>query len=125
MRTAAAFLLGLLLSSLLFAGQAERTFPFTEEENQDGAKFVWFMFDRVNLGYDYVTARELPKSDGFRVVYFPRTGDVAWWPEFVAIVKVGEEKQLTYLTAESERAPEEIEDRYGKPVFYRRVVIRK
>lgn len=124
MRITATLLLALLLSSLVFAGQAERRFPFTQAQNQDGAKFVWFMFERVNLHYKYVPAEDLPESGNFLKVFAPRTGDVAWWPGFVAIVKVDEEQQVTYLTAESERAPEDVEDLYGEPVFYR-FVIRK
>lgn len=122
MRAIATLLAAMFLSSSIFAAQPGRTLPFTQAQNQDGAKFVWFIFGNSGFNYAYVPAKELPASPNFREVPEPQPGDVAWWPGFVAIVKLHDGRLVSYLTAESERALEELESLFGKPRFYRYVV---
>ena len=112
----------LVFSLSAFAAQPGKTLPFTQAQNQDGAKFVWFIFGESGFKYDYVPAKNLPNSPSFRQVSVPQPGDVAWWPSYVAIVNLQNGKLYSYLTAESERTPDEVEFLYGKPRFYRYVL---
>ena len=122
MRKLLAFLAALVFSLSAFGAQPGKTFPFTQEQNQDGAKFVWFIFGDSGFKYDYVPAKDLPNSPNFRQVSEPQPGDMAWWSGYVAIVNLHDGKLYSYRTAESERMPDEIESLYGKPRFYRYVV---
>ena len=123
MRAIATLLVALFFSFAAFAAQPVRTLPFTQAQNQDGAKYVWFIFGNAGFNYEYVPSKDLPSSPNFREVSEPQPGDVAWWPGFLAIVKLHDGKLVSYLTAESERAPEEVESLFGKPRFYRYVVL--
>lgn len=122
MRAIATLLVALSVSLSAYAAQPDRTLPFTQAQNQDGAKYVWFIFGNAGFNYAYVPAKDLPTSPNFREVSEPQPGDVAWWPGFVAIVKMHDGKLFSYLTAESERALEDVESLFGKPRFYRYVV---
>jgi len=123
MRQFLTFLIALFVALAAFAVQPPgRTLPFTQAQNQDGAKYVWFIFGNAGFKYDYVPAKDLPASPNFRQVSEAQPGDVAWWLGFVAIVKLHDGKLVSYLTAESERAVEEVESLFGKPRFYRYVV---
>jgi len=51
----------------------------------DGAGYVWTVFCRSGLTYSYIPASQFPLSPRFEEVAKPQTGDVAWWPEYVAI----------------------------------------
>jgi len=123
MRMIASFILILLLPLSSFAADPARMFPFTQVENQDGSKYVWFLYDKTGHKYDYVPAKDLPKSAHFEEVTVPQAGDVAWWPGFMAIVNVNGGKPVAYLTAENERSVDDLESLYGKPRFYRYLVL--
>jgi len=77
------------LSSIGFATSNSngKTFPFTEAEDHDGAKFVWFVYSQSKYRYDYIKAGDFPKSNRFSPSpnNKPQPGDVAWWKTFVAI----------------------------------------
>jgi len=51
----------------------------------DGAGYVWTVFCRSGLTYSYIPASQFPLSPRFEEVAKPQTGDVAWWPQYVAI----------------------------------------
>lgn len=51
----------------------------------DGAEYVWTVFCRSGLTYSYIPASQFPLSPRFEEVDKPQTGDIAWWPEYVAI----------------------------------------
>lgn len=51
----------------------------------DGADYVWTVFCRSGLTYSYIPASQFPLSPRFEEVAKPQTGDIAWWPEYVAI----------------------------------------
>jgi hypothetical protein len=94
------------------------TLPFSKAQNLDGARFVWYAFDRSGLGYDYVSADALPGSLQFREETTPRNGDVAWWPGYVAIVSMKTGEPMKFITAEAVRGGAVMEAIYGKPRFY-------
>lgn len=121
-RTFFTFVAIAFLSLSSIAAQPGKTLPFTQAQNQDGAKYVWFIFGNAGFNYEYVPAKDLPNSLHFREVSTPQPGDVAWWPGYVAIVKLHDGKLYSYLTAENERALDDVESLYGKPHFYRYVV---
>jgi len=51
----------------------------------DGAEYVWQVFCNSGLHYSYIPASQFPLSSRFVEVTTPQTGDIAWWPEYVAI----------------------------------------
>jgi hypothetical protein len=95
--------------------------PFTAEENRDGARFVWFVYGRAGLSYEYMSAQEFPSSDEFIEVEpdSAHPGDVVWWSEYVAIFTGLETR--TVMRAEGEITLGALVARYGKPRYYRRL----
>jgi len=53
--------------------------------HDDGAEYVWQVFCKSGLNYGFISANQFPTSSRFEEVSAPQTGDIAWWPEFVAI----------------------------------------
>jgi hypothetical protein len=95
-------------------------FPFTRAQNADGAKFVWFAYKVGGFTYDYVPAALLPDHPRFRAITDPRAGDVAWWPEYVALVA----DSNSVLTAEGPVPLQELTERFGTPTYFRHQVPR-
>ena len=54
-------------------------------QHDDGAQYVWRVFCNSGLKYGFIPASQFPTSTRFVEVANPQTGDIAWWPEFVAI----------------------------------------
>jgi len=96
--------------------------PFTAEENKDGARFVWFIYARVGMSYEYISAHEFPSSDEFTEVESEsaQPGDVVWWPEYVAIFSGPETHNV--MRAEGELALDVLIEQYGEPRFYRKLI---
>ena len=102
-----------------------RALPFSAEDNADGARFVWFSNCLAGMPYPYVRARDLPASSSFTEIDAttptggPRAGDVIWWSQFMATI-VGPDGPAVIPGG---RLPfDELERKYGKPRFYRRLV---
>jgi tetratricopeptide (TPR) repeat protein len=91
-------------------------FPFTAEENRDGAMYVWFMLGQAGLDCPYTKAADFPKSPTFRKVQEPQKADIAWWQGYVAL-KEGEGDPL--LTAEGKKSLKTLEKKRGKVAWYR------
>lgn len=108
-----------LFSFSSIAQQEQKSLPFTKEQNQDGAKFVWFIYSQSGFNYEYVTTKELPKSEYFREVKKPQPGDVAWWPDFMAITSVKQGQPVEIMAAGNEYTFQQLVKLYGKPHFYR------
>lgn len=51
----------------------------------DGSDYVWRVFCNSGIKYSFIPASQFPVSSRFEEVTAPQTGDIAWWPEFVAI----------------------------------------
>jgi hypothetical protein len=51
----------------------------------DGSGYVWQVFCKSGLTYSFIPASQFPLSPRFEEVQKPQTGDIAWWPEYVAI----------------------------------------
>ena len=122
---------GILLGAILICAAAgsfasfqvpSRQFPFTAEENADGARYVWFIYGQSGSSYDYLPAKMLPTSKNFRPASGnkPQLGDVAWWKEFVAIY-VGDDapEGLNLVTAEKKIGLKDLEKKYGPVTWYR------
>ena len=99
-----------------------QTFPFTAEENADGARYVWYVYDQTGFPFDYVPAKALPASKNFRPApnNKPRVGDVAWWKDYVAIY-AGDDapRDSNIRTAQGSVGLGELEKRYGPVKWYR------
>ena len=107
--------------------QQRRTLPFTQEQDSDGARYVWFMNEQVGLSYPYVPAREIPKCPWWGEV--PRSqiraGDVAWWPDFVALYDAPDKSGADLWTAPGRlRLSSEEKKRGPAKVYRRRVPVR-
>lgn len=79
-----------MLPSCLHAAAAlalTAALPFAEEENRDGARFLWLLLTRADIAYEYMPARDFPASPRWEPVPARRrrSGDVAWWRDFVAL----------------------------------------
>lgn len=91
-------------------------FPFTAEEDRDGAMYVWFLYCHTGFRYEYIPASEFPQSKRFRIVDDPRNGDIAWWPGYVALYDA---KKQFFMTALGEFHPDDLKQDFPKPKFYR------
>jgi tetratricopeptide (TPR) repeat protein len=90
--------------------------PFTEEEDRDGAMYVWFIFGRSGLYYSYLPARDFPESPFFRKVEEQQTANVAWWKGFVAF---SEGSKGVLLSARGEVSLKETVKKRGRVTWYR------
>jgi hypothetical protein len=57
----------------------------TQIRSDDGSEYVWRVFCKSGLTYSFIPASQFPLSPRFEEVATPQTGDIAWWPQFVAI----------------------------------------
>lgn len=48
-----------------WAQDPRKSFPFTAEEDADGARCVWSAFGQTGYPYGYVSAAAFPTSDAF------------------------------------------------------------
>lgn len=92
------------------------SFPFTGEEDRDGAMYVWFILGQAGFDYPFIRGKDFPGSPLFKRVGEPQEGDIAWWQGLVAIYQ-GEGAKL--LTARGELRLKEIEKKRGKASWYR------
>lgn len=57
----------------------------TVQHSDDGSEYVWRVFCKSGMTYSFIPASQFPLSPRFEEVAAPQTGDIAWWPEYVAI----------------------------------------
>lgn len=104
------------------ANRLAAVFPFTAAQNADGARYVWFVYGKTGSKYSYLPAGRLPASERLRPApgNVPRTGDVAWWPDFMAIYAgPGAPDAANLVTAGGRLSLAELERRYGPVKWYR------
>jgi tetratricopeptide (TPR) repeat protein len=94
----------------------QTSLPFTEEENRDGAMYVWFILGQSGIGYSFTRAADFPKSPLFKKVGEPQAADIAWWKGFIAL---NGGKGDVLLTAQGEKSLKTLEKRRGKVTWYR------
>jgi hypothetical protein len=97
------------------------TLPFTREQNSDGARWVWFIYQQAKFDYDYACTMDFPASPRFGRVDAAQVGDVAWWPDFMAIVEI-KDGERWYMTAEERIEGAALEASLGQPLFFRYIV---
>lgn len=73
-------------SPVLAAGEGD-TLPAVAEQDCDGSRYVWSVYQEEGLPYDYVPAGAFPQSDRFAPAPedAPQPGDVAWWGDYMAV----------------------------------------
>jgi hypothetical protein len=113
------FLLLLAFSAAAFSQEIAKVLPFSRQQNMDNARWVWFVFGKAGVSYDYVSANDFSDSHNFREVKIPQSGDVAWWRGLVAIVDAKAGHVLAYDTYGGQRAPQTLESQLGSPRYYR------
>jgi hypothetical protein len=102
--------------------------PFSEADNADGARYVWFVNCRAGLPYSYVRTADVPRSGEFTEVDSttpsggPRAGDVAWWPSFMGIIA---SPTGPVVTPSGRIELADLEKRLGPARFFRRLVPKK
>lgn len=119
----AALLAIMLFSTTCLAADPSKTLPFTADEDQDGARTVWFLLNAgqvPGVRYAYTPANEIPKSNRWLELQpgTPlQTFDMAWWPNAVALL---EDRVKGRYIFKNQRMPlVELERIYGKPSFRR------
>lgn len=90
--------------------------PYTEDEDRDGAMFVWFALNQAGADYRYVKAKDIPTNRQFVKVSSPVNGDVGWWRGYVAISQNGGKAIMTSKTRLSLAS---VEKKRGPVVWYR------
>lgn len=94
----------------------QTSLPFTEEENRDGAMFVWFIFGQEGLDYPFTKSADFPQSPFFKEVLERQPADIAWWKGFVAIYR-GEKGTL--FSARGDLSLKAEEQKRGKARWFR------
>lgn len=64
-------------------------------QSDDGSDYVWRVFCNSGLRYGFISASQFPTSARFEEVTTPQTGDIAWWPEYVAIFVAQSQSLIT------------------------------
>lgn len=118
------FGLGVLLWAASSPCQAQlpiqRTFPFSAEDDADGARYVWFIYGQAGSSYEYLPAAQFPHSFFNRVRRKQaQAGDVAWWKDFMAIYDDKAPKGAELLTAPGRRSLAEMERKHGRATWFR------
>jgi tetratricopeptide (TPR) repeat protein len=96
--------------------RSKSVLPFTEEEDRDGAMYVWFIFAMSGVDYPYLRAADFPKNPLFKKVEKPEGANVAWWKGFVALY---EGKEGVLLTARGKISINAMSKKLGKVAWYR------
>jgi hypothetical protein len=125
-RAAIALLVGLLAGSSP-GWAAESNPPAPAEENADGSRFVWLVLKRSGMEFDYLPADHFAESPRFRPIEhgMQDTGDVAWWPHFMAIYDPNFPRarelppDVAIITAQGPRSLAKLEEELGPAIFYR------
>jgi hypothetical protein len=125
-RAAIALLVGLLAGSSP-GWAAESNPPTPAEENADGSRFVWLVLKRSGMEFDYLPADHFAESPRFRPIEhgMQDTGDVAWWPHFMAIYDPNFPRarelppDVAIITAQGPRSLAKLEEELGPAIFYR------
>ncbi|HWA13118.1 MAG TPA: hypothetical protein VHA15_08495 [Burkholderiales bacterium] len=125
-RAAIALLVGLLAGSSP-GWAAESNPPYPAEENADGSRFVWLVLKRSGMEFDYLPADHFAESPRFRPIEhgMQDTGDVAWWPHFMAIYDPNFPRarelppDVAIITAQGPRSLAKLEEELGPATFYR------
>ncbi len=91
-------------------------FPFTAEDDHDGAMYVWFLTCSSGFRYDYIPASEFPYTKRFREVTEPRSGDIAWWPTHVSLYNA---ETREYMTAVGFFQLSDLKPGFPPPKYYR------
>lgn len=101
--------------------------PFSAEENADGARFVWYVLSRSDMKFDYLPADHFAESPNFTPVEhgLQKSGDVAWWPQMMAIYDSNFPKarelpaDVSIVTAKGPLSLTRLEQEMGPAIFYR------
>jgi hypothetical protein len=105
------------LESLIDAVTTRGNEMLSAEEDRDGSRLVWLVLARA--GCPHTPARDFPESGAWMSI--PRAkagaGDVAWWPDYVAICIPAEGGGELLARGRPRLATEE--QRRGAPRFYR------
>jgi len=112
-----------IFSCNCFADGSGKAFPFTEEEDHDGARMVWFLMNVSGLKstkHAYIPVNEIPKSNRW-IILKPEEPlqqiDMVWWPNAVAVLTDTDKKLCRY---KADIVPlKDLEKRFGKPEFRR------
>lgn len=114
------------LSNISSAEMADKQLPFTAEEDNDGARSVWFFFNissgLAGVKYSYIPAKDIPKSNRWRALHVNETlqpADIAWWANAVAILQDKEKGRYRFIFKNQLISLPELKKIYGNPVFRR------
>jgi hypothetical protein len=105
------------LDGLILAVAARGNDMLSAEEDRDGSRLVWLAL--AQAGCPYTAANAFPDSSAWFTIprANARAGDVAWWPDYVAICIPAEGGGELLARGRPRLATEE--QRRGPPLFYR------
>jgi hypothetical protein len=110
----------IVLALLLGTPCVSKQYPFTAEENSDGARFVRHILNQAGFACGYVPAKSFPDSEFFTTIPKPVPGSVAWWKEFMAVFGGKEASgDIFVLTATGKKSLKELEKKYGPVKWFR------
>jgi tetratricopeptide (TPR) repeat protein len=104
---------------------AGRHFPFTAVEDADGARYVWWTLGKSIAPYRYVPAKKIPECGYFArsPKNKPQPGDIAWWPEFVAIYEGDDApKESNLYAGQGKMSLMAMEKKHGPVNWYRYLI---
>jgi hypothetical protein len=112
-----------IISCNCFAEVSGKAFPFTEDEDRDGARMVWFLMNVSGLKatkHAYIPVKDIPKSNRWLNVKPDeqlQQIDMAWWPNAVAVL-MDTENQIYRFKGDTVPL-RELENKFGKPEYRR------
>lgn len=110
----------ILIASAVHAQKSPiKAFPFTAEEDADGTRFVWFALNEAGFSRPYEPCKDIPKSLYYREVSEPRTGDIAWWPTFMATYDPSMPPDSNIMAAGRYLSLKDLEAKLGPVKFFR------
>jgi hypothetical protein len=97
-------------------------YPFTKQENLDGARYIWFIFARAGFPFKYTPARSFPPAREFREINArdARQSDVVWWPTLLAGYSGPTDRRVQ--VAEGSLSLDSLIRVKGQPKFFRKQV---
>ena len=123
---AALMVILLMVTSASAAAEKQgRHFPFTAEQNTDGARYVWWAIGKGLEPYRYVPVGLIPECGDFAPSPNgkPQTADLAWWPGFVALY-AGDNapKESNLFTGRGAMSLKILQKKFGPVKWYRYLV---
>ncbi len=85
--------------------------------DEDGSRWVWAVYQRQGMRYGYMNAQTLNRHPDFDVTKTPQSGDIAWWPNMVALYLSSGSSGQVYFFKGQRLSPSQIMAGRGTPLY--------